>query len=89
MRAREAHDNDNWYILYSIAISLDLDIEDPSEEEIEWIEEDIKKTLAEIANIANLTAWHWYVGTCAAKKIALKFYFQQAFGFEYPFETTD
>jgi hypothetical protein len=89
MRAREAHDNDNWYTLYSIALELCLDIESPSEEEIGWIEEDIKKTLAQIANIANLTAWHWYIGDDLAKRMALRFYFQQAFGFDYPLEATD
>ena len=52
MRAREAHDNENWYVLYSIAIQLGLEIEEPTAEEIDWIEEDIKKTLAAIAAIA-------------------------------------
>ena len=84
IRAREAHDNENWYTLYSIATELGLDIEDLSDEEIEWIEEDIKKTLAKIAAISNLTAWHWYVGDDTAKRMALKFYFLQAFGFEHP-----
>jgi hypothetical protein len=84
IRAREAHDNENWYTLYSIASELGLDIEDLSDEEIEWIEEDIKKTLAKIATLSNLTAWHWYVGDEAKKEMALKFYFQQAFGFDHP-----
>jgi hypothetical protein len=84
IRAREAHDNENWYVLYSIAIDLGLEVVDPSDEEIEWIEEDIKKTLANIAAISNLTAWHWYVGEEEGKKMALKFYFLQAFGFDHP-----
>tara|TARA_R100001082_G_scaffold110403_1_gene90256 strand:- start:230 stop:931 length:702 start_codon:yes stop_codon:yes gene_type:complete len=84
IRAKEAQESGNWYILYSIAIELGLEIDDPTEEEIEWIEEDIKGTLAQIANLANLTAWHWYLGDEGAKKMALKFYFLEAFGFDYP-----
>jgi hypothetical protein len=84
MRAREAHDNENWYILYSIAIQLGLEIEEPTAEEIDWIEEDIKKTLAAIAGISNLSAWHWYVGGEEAKKQVLRYYFLQAYDFQHP-----
>ena len=84
MRAKEAYDNQNWYVLYSIAIDLDLPVDDPTDEQIEWIEEDIKRTLAAIAGISNLTAWHWYVGDDDSKNRALKFYFLQIYGFEYP-----
>ena len=84
MRAREAHDNENWYILYSIAIQLGLEIEEPTAEEIDWIEEDIKKTLAAIAAIASLSAWNWYVGDEIIKKQVLQYYFLQAYNFEHP-----
>jgi hypothetical protein len=84
MRAREAHDNENWYILYSIAIQLGLEIEEPTAEEIDWIEEDIKKTLAAIAGIANLSAWHWYIGNEEDKKQVLRYYFLQAYNFHHP-----
>jgi len=83
-RAREAYDNENWYILYIIAIDLELEIQDPSQQQVEWIEEDIKKTLAEIAQIANLTAWHWYIGDELSKKRALQYYFQQCYNFNHP-----
>jgi len=83
-RAREAHDNENWYILYSIAIKLDLEIDHPTDEQVDWIEEDIKKTLGEIAAIANLTAWHWYIGDDEIKKGALIFYFQHIYNFIHP-----
>lgn len=84
MRAREAHDNENWYILYSIAIQLGLEIEEPTAEEIDWIEEDIKKTLAAIAGIANLSAWHWYIGNKEDRKQVLRYYFLQAYDFQHP-----
>jgi len=84
IRAKQAYDSENWYILYSIALDLDLSIDGPSTEQVEWIEDDIKKTLAKISAIANLTAWHWYVGDDDSKKLALKFYFQQIYGFEHP-----
>ena len=84
IRAKQAYDDDNWYILYALAIELDLSIDDPSDEQVEWIEEDIKKTLAKISAIANLTAWHWYVGDEEAKKNALKYYFHQVYGLEFP-----
>jgi hypothetical protein len=83
-RARSAYDNGNWYVLYSIAIDLDLPIDDPTNEQIDWIVEDIKKTLTKIARISDLTAWHWYTGDDEAKKNTLRFYFQQAYGFEHP-----
>jgi len=84
MRAREAHDNENWYVLYSIAIQLGLEINEPSEEEISWIEEDIKKTLVAIASIASLSAWHWYIGDEEAKKQVMRHYFRQAYDFQHP-----
>ena len=84
IKAKQAYDDENWYILYSIAIELGLAIDDPTDEQIEWIEEDIKKTLHKIAQIANLTAWHWYTGTEVEKKMALQFYFHQAYGILYP-----
>ena len=84
IRVNDSYDDDNWYILYALAIELDLSIDDPSDEQVEWIEEDIKKTLAKISAIANLTAWHWYVGDEEAKKNALKYYFHQIYGLEFP-----
>ena len=84
IRAKQAYDDENWYMLYSIAIDLGLTIDELSDEEVEWIEEDIKKTLAKIAKISNLTAWHWYVGDEEAKKLALKFYFLQGYGYDHP-----
>ena len=84
IRAKEAYDQANWYILYAITIDLNLSIDDPDDEKVEWIEEDIKKTLAKIATLSNLTAWHWYVGDEPNKKRALKFYFQQAYGLDHP-----
>ena len=84
MRAKEAHDSENWYILYSVAIQLGLELEEPTVEQIEWIEEDIKKTLAAIASIANLSAWNWYVGDDDLKKKVLQHYFLQAYNFTHP-----
>jgi hypothetical protein len=84
IRAKQAYDAGNWYMLYSIAIDLGLTIDELSDEQVEWIEEDIKKTLAKIAKISNLTAWHWYVGDEEAKKLALKFYFLQGYGYDHP-----
>jgi len=84
MRAREAHDNENWYILYSIATQLGLEIEEPTAEEIDWIEEDIKKTLGAIAGIARLSVWHWYIGDEETKKQVLRYYFLQVYDFQHP-----
>ena len=83
-QARNAYDSDNWYVLYSIAIDLDLPIDDLTEDHINWIIEDIKKTITKIARISDLTAWHWYTGDDEAKKNTLRFYFQQAYSFEHP-----
>tara|TARA_Y100000310_G_scaffold151555_2_gene151144 strand:- start:585 stop:1280 length:696 start_codon:yes stop_codon:yes gene_type:complete len=84
LRASEAHNNQNWYTLYSIALGLGISLEDPDEEQVDWIEEDIKKTLAKIAALANLTAWHWYTGDEDARGRALKHYFLQVHGFDHP-----
>lgn len=82
MCAKKAYDEGNWYMLYSIAFDLDIPLSDPREENIEWVEEDIKNTMAEVSRIANTIVWVWYVGDEAAQLHALKSYFQQNYGLE-------
>tara|TARA_R110002020_G_scaffold82416_1_gene204028 strand:- start:2411 stop:3139 length:729 start_codon:yes stop_codon:yes gene_type:complete len=78
-RAREAYENHNWYVLYSIAVDLDISVNDPTQENIDWVEEDIRYTLSSISRISSLVAWVWYVGDEAAKQYALHSYFQQTY----------
>jgi hypothetical protein len=79
-KAREAYKEDNWYVLYRIGIELDIKMKDAAEKHIQWIEEDMRKTLGAIAQIGALVAWHWYVGDDTQKLLALKDYFLQAYG---------
>ena len=83
-RALTAYENNNWYILYSIAADLDLKTQTPTQEHIEWIEDDIRNTMGAIAIIGNLLAWMWYAGPPVKKQLALKDYFRQVYNFNYP-----
>ena len=82
MRAKKAYDDRNWYILYSIAFDLNLELPDPGQDSISWVEGDIQNTLEEIARIAGTIVWVWYTGDDAAKLHALKCYFQQNYGLD-------
>lgn len=83
-KAYAAYENNNWYILYSIASDLDLSIDDPNEEHIGWIEEDIQNTIAAINVVKSLVAWVWYTGDDQLKKSALRFYFSHIYDFTHP-----
>ncbi len=80
MQAKEAYDDTNWYVLYSIAIALDIDVPEPSAENLEWIEDDIRHTLGTISQIGNLVAWMWYSGDPVMKQVALSNFFEQVYG---------
>ena len=83
-RALRAYNNDNWYILYSIALQLGLELPDISEHHIKWVEEDIRQTLSEISGIANLVPWAWYTGDDDLKVSVIKYYFSQIYGLDIP-----
>jgi len=82
--ALQAYENKNWYILYSIASDLGIDIILDNEDYVDWIEEDIRNTLASISQIGNTVAWLWYVGDDMTKKAALSNYFKQIYDFDHP-----
>jgi hypothetical protein len=89
-RARAAHDEGNWYILYCIAADLNIVIDNISDDHLDWVEEDIRSTLAKIARVANLVAWSWYTGSEPIKILAIKNYFFQLYGYDWnPEEPTD
>lgn len=83
-KAREAFNNNNWFMLHSIAIDLDIKMPEPSEQQIQWIEEDIAQVRHKISNIQNLTAWHWHHGNELQKAAAMRHYFQQVYNFIHP-----
>ena len=83
-KAREAFNNNNWFVLHSIAIDLDIKMPKPSEQQIQWIEEDIAQVRQKIGNIQNLTAWHWYHGNEMQRTAAMRHYFQQVYNFTHP-----
>ena len=83
-RALGAYNDDNWYVVYSIAMELQIPLEVESEDYIDWIDGDIRKTLSNISRIGNTVAWMWYVGDEASKAYALKSYFEQIYGYIYP-----
>lgn len=82
-KAREAYKEGNWYILYCVAVDLSIKIDNISEDHLDWVEEDIRSTLAKIAKVANLVAWGWYTGNEEGKHLALKSYFFQLYGYEW------
>jgi len=88
IRAKKAYDDESWYILHSIAFDLNIELPDPDQDNINWVEEDIQNTLGEIARIAGTIVWVWYAGDDNAKLHALKCYFQQNYGLDL-IETND
>ncbi len=84
-RARAAFDRENWFILYTLAVELGLDLDEESERHIHWIQQDIKNTLRIIRGLADRTYWHWFVAkTEENKNHALRHYFLHIYNFEYP-----
>ena len=83
-KASKAYKNHNWYMLYTIALELDLKIDDPSKDHIKWVEEDIHNTMQTISAISALIVWVWYNGDERDKRYAMKIYFQQAYQINYP-----
>tara|TARA_R110002020_G_scaffold310808_3_gene526481 strand:- start:776 stop:1498 length:723 start_codon:yes stop_codon:yes gene_type:complete len=81
--AKSAYEEENWYTLYAVATELGIEVENISEQHIEWVEEGIRATLAKIAHIGNLVAWGWYTGDDSAKAFALRTYFFQIYGYEW------
>ncbi len=84
-RARAAFDRENWFILYTLAVELGMDLDEESESHLHWIQQDIKNTLRIIQGLADRTYWHWFMGeTEESKNRALRHYFLQIYNFEYP-----
>lgn len=86
MSAQAAYRNANWYVLYSLAMDLDIEVSDPTKETLRWLEEDIKGTMGKISHIASLLTWSWYVGSESVRDQAIKSYFLQAY--DYKLEST-
>ena len=87
-KAKEAYTNGNWYVLYSIALDLDLDVAEPTKEHVEWLEEDIKHTAGTISHMGGLLVWVWYTGDEHDKEFALRNYFQQVYDYNLPPDST-
>tara|TARA_R100001126_G_C4842510_1_gene157642 strand:+ start:248 stop:973 length:726 start_codon:yes stop_codon:yes gene_type:complete len=82
-RAQTAYERNNWYTLYSIATDFGIDPGEVGNDQIAWIEDDIKLTMNKISNIARLFAWVWYTAPKADKEMIMKNYFAQVYGVEY------
>tara|TARA_R110000824_G_scaffold290453_1_gene479000 strand:- start:585 stop:1337 length:753 start_codon:yes stop_codon:yes gene_type:complete len=82
-RASEAYNNLNWYVLYSIALDLDISVDDPTEDNLEWLENDIRLTMGKIAQVGNLIVWMWYTGNEMTKNMAIANYLKQVFDHEW------
>jgi len=82
-RAKKAYDEGNWYVLYTIAVDLNMEIDNISDSHLEWVEDDIQHTLSKILTISSLVAWGWYTGCEDAKLLAIKSYFAQMYGYSW------
>ena len=80
-QAKEAYSEMNWYVLYCMAMDLGLPVDPPTDETLEWLEEDIRLTMGKISEIGNLVVWIWYTGDTNRKNMALASYLQQSFGY--------
>jgi|TARA_R110000824_G_scaffold183346_3_gene364343 hypothetical protein len=84
-KARSAFERENWFVLYTVAIDLGLEIEEESERHIHWIEQDIKNTSRLIEVLANRTYWLWYnAENESARNGCIRHYFLQIYNYEYP-----
>ena len=84
-KAKSAFDRENWFVLYTLAIELGLELDTESERHIHWVEQDIKNTERLIKELANRTYWHWYIAKDENVKInALRHYFLQLYNYDYP-----
>jgi hypothetical protein len=81
--ATDAYQNQNWYALYSLALSLNIEISELSERHIIWIEDEIRQTQSQIRALENLLPWIWFHGADHIKELALQDYFRQVFNFDY------
>jgi hypothetical protein len=57
MEAKEAQENGDWFSLYNISKELDVEIPEPSKEQILWLKDEIKKLRAMVAKIVNTLQW--------------------------------
>ena len=80
--AQTAYKSGNWYLLYIIALDLGIDVEDPTGDHVEWVEEDIRYTLEKISQIGTLVVWVWFNGDGLTRLMAMQNYFQQSFGYD-------
>jgi|TARA_R110000824_G_scaffold74756_2_gene189899 hypothetical protein len=83
-KAKNAFDKENWFVLYTIAIEIGIELDDGSERHIHWVEQDIKNTERLIKELANRTYWHWYIAKDEQVKTnALRHYFLQLYDYDY------
>jgi hypothetical protein len=82
MKAKEAYERENWYMIYSIAIDLGISPGDIDEKHIDWIEEDVKLTMGRISRIGQLFVWVWYTSPDEQKEKVMDQYFKQVYKWE-------
>jgi len=87
-QAKTAYNNENWYQLYSIGLTMGIPLPEPSKENIKWVKEDIRATLGVISRIAILIVWVWYTGDDASRLQALQCHFKQVYDLDL-IDTTD
>tara|TARA_R110002020_G_scaffold179938_1_gene373693 strand:- start:2393 stop:3142 length:750 start_codon:yes stop_codon:yes gene_type:complete len=83
-KARKAYDEQNWYILYSIAVELELDVEDPDIEQLDWLDNDIRRIMVAISQIDATIAWTWFAGDDLKKQMAIASFLEQVYGLSIP-----
>ena len=82
MKAKEAYERENWYMIYSIAIDLGISPGDIDDKHIDWIEEDVKLTMGRISRIGQLFVWVWYTSPDEQKEKVMDQYFKQVYKWE-------
>lgn len=78
-KARDAYENHNWYILYSLALDLGIDPGDVEQKHIDWVTEDIRFTMGRISQIGQLFIWVWYTSEEEQRKDIMARYFKQVY----------
>tara|TARA_R110002126_G_scaffold286037_3_gene437404 strand:- start:1968 stop:2531 length:564 start_codon:yes stop_codon:yes gene_type:complete len=57
IEAKEAQEQGDWFSLYEISTRLDIDMPEPSKEQIKWMESEIEKLKIMIARVINTLEW--------------------------------
>ena len=82
-KATTAFRGDNWYLLQDIAVKLEIELPEPTKEQIKWVYEDVERTKSIISEYHNKFAWVWYDNE-EKRDYYLRLFFSEILKFKLP-----